>query len=82
MDRHEVQQDGRDERRGDQHDARREDRPCDAAAAADALAHELAGRVRAAGFECVGTTEAARLEVRLEVRAMCASGSCHMFGKN
>lgn len=82
MDRREVQQDGRDERRGDQHDARREERPCDAAAAADALAHELAGRVRAAGFECVGTTEAARLEVRLEVRAMCASGSCHMFGKN
>ena len=34
------------------------------------------------GFECVGTCPAAGLEVREEVRASCASGKCHVYGKS
>lgn len=35
-----------------------------------------------AGFDCIGAVRAADLEVREEVRAMCASGRCHMHGRN
>lgn len=42
----------------------------------------LGEAVRKAGFECVGHVSAASLEMRDEVRAMCASGSCHKFGRN
>lgn len=35
-----------------------------------------------AGFDCVGQVDASDLEVRDEVRDMCASGRCHQYGKN
>lgn len=34
------------------------------------------------GFDCVGAVRAADLQVRDEVRDMCASGKCHMHGRN
>ncbi|MGI6221428.1 MAG: DUF2284 domain-containing protein [Coriobacteriales bacterium] len=34
------------------------------------------------GFEFVATTTADRLQVREEVRAMCAADSCHAYGRN
>lgn len=47
----------------------------------DALAM-LERVVREAGFDCFGTVSAADLEVRSEVRDMCASGRCHAYGTN
>ena len=38
--------------------------------------------VEDAGFDCVGAVSAADLQVRDEVRDMCASGKCHMYGRN
>lgn len=38
--------------------------------------------VEDAGFDCVGAVCAADLQVRDEVRDMCASGKCHMYGCN
>lgn len=38
--------------------------------------------VDAAGFDCAGQVDARRLQVRDEVRDMCASGRCHMYGHN
>lgn len=38
--------------------------------------------VEEAGFDCVGAVIASDLQVRDEVRDMCASGKCHMYGRN
>lgn len=43
---------------------------------------ELKGLVNQTGFDCIGAVRAADLQVRDEVRDMCASGRCHMYGKN
>lgn len=38
--------------------------------------------VERAGFDCIGAVRAADLQVRDEVRDMCASGKCHRYGRN
>lgn len=43
---------------------------------------EVERAVAQAGFDCAGEVDAARLEVRDEVRDMCASGKCHQYGRN
>lgn len=59
-----------------------------AASAPAAAAHEEAAfaqlwrAVEEAGFDCFGEVDAAALEVRDEVRDMCASGACHQYGRN
>lgn len=45
-------------------------------------AASLKRMVEQAGFDCVGAVSAADLQVRDEVRDMCASGHCHMYGKS
>lgn len=59
-----------------------------AAPAAAAAVHEEAAfaqlwrAIEEAGFDCFGEVDAAALEVRDEVRDMCASGVCHQYGRN
>lgn len=43
---------------------------------------DLAEIAHGAGFEAVGTTAAARLIVRPEVRDMCAADRCRAYGRN
>lgn len=38
--------------------------------------------IDAHGFECRGVTPASELNVREEVRGMCASNMCHMYDRN
>ncbi len=38
--------------------------------------------IRDAGFDCVGRCDASALRVMPEVREMCASGKCHVYGTN
>ena len=35
--------------------------------------------IQAQGFDCVGSCPASELQVREEVRSMCASGKCHIY---
>ena len=46
------------------------------------LVQQIVDLTRAQGFEFVATTTADRLEVREEVRAMCAADTCHAYGKS
>lgn len=34
------------------------------------------------GFDCMGSCAASELAVHAEVRSMCASGKCHIYGKS
>ena len=43
---------------------------------------DLRRLVEQAGFDSIGEVAATDLEVREEVRDMCASGRCHRYGKN
>ena len=40
----------------------------------------LSDVIQAQGFDCVGDCPAGGLQVREEVRSMCASGKCHIYG--
>lgn len=43
---------------------------------------DIATAAAAAGFECVGRCDPSALVLRQEVRAMCASGQCRVYGTN
>lgn len=67
----------------DPHDTAAPSTPNASAGAVPAFdAAALRRAVEEAGFDCVGAVAAADLEVREEVRAMCASGRCRMYGCN
>ena len=43
---------------------------------------ELSALAQECGFECIGVAPANALRVHAEVRAMCAAGKCHVYGKS
>ncbi|MDR1083234.1 MAG: DUF2284 domain-containing protein [Coriobacteriales bacterium] len=46
------------------------------------MSAELKSHIEKSGFSTIGCFDPAKLEIRPEVREMCAADKCHEFGKN